>query len=322
MSYPTETLTLDASWLRHMGIYEPALKEQALETAMIPSAHIPQPDRHQGLDKVARYHWRMRDKPGNLVELNKGLLSIDPEYQREPNEDKISALANDWSWVACGALIVASRVGPDGGLFVVDGQHRYLAALKRSDITDLPCIVFETLEMKDEAEGFLAANTLRRPLGGVDKFKALVASDDHASICAEALVADAGRRVSRTSSTTTVACVASLTAWIRRDEEATARIWPLVVAVCNEQVLHDIILSGLVDLELRLEGGSLLEARWSKRVQEIGFSGLLNSAQKAAAFYARGGAKVWGLGMLKEINKRARTHALRVVGETGNEEQD
>jgi len=40
--------------------------------------------------------------------------------------------------------VVALR--DDNKWFVVDGQHRKLAADQRSDIRELPCLVFETNE--------------------------------------------------------------------------------------------------------------------------------------------------------------------------------
>ena len=110
---------------------------------------------HNGnITKVERYNWKMQDSPGALRMVKKGDLQVDHTYQRNANEMKLIAIAKDWSWIACGAIVVADR---EGVLFVVDGQHRVLAARKRSDIAELPCLVFKTHEAKQEAKGFLAA---------------------------------------------------------------------------------------------------------------------------------------------------------------------
>lgn len=49
--------------------------------------------------------------------------------------------------------------------------------------------------------------------------------------------------------------------------------------------------------------GGLNDRRLSKRLMEIGAQRLLDGATRAAAFYARGGPKVFADGMLQEINK-------------------
>ena len=80
-------------------------------------------------DKIERYDWKLLDQPGELRMLNKKVLRVDEQYQREATEPKVKEIARAWSWLACGALLVAER---DGVYFVFDGQHRALAALRRS----------------------------------------------------------------------------------------------------------------------------------------------------------------------------------------------
>jgi ParB-like chromosome segregation protein Spo0J len=67
-----------------------------------------------------------------------------------------------WDWSLCQPLAVAKR--DDGGLMVVDGQHRLEAARLRGDIEDLPCVVTAYRNAGDEAAAFVALNQQRRPL--------------------------------------------------------------------------------------------------------------------------------------------------------------
>ena len=128
------------------------------------------------VDKIERYGWTYRDEPGELKYINKNLLEIDESYQRTHNREKARSMASAWSWVACGTIIVGYRCGV---YFVIDGQHRVIASRFRSDIIELPCIVFKTEDREEEASGFLNANTLRKPVRIIDKYKALlVAKDD------------------------------------------------------------------------------------------------------------------------------------------------
>lgn len=121
------------------------------------------------LSKVERYGWKTAEGMGVMRLIDKRELRVDHVYQRdENNEDKILAMARNWSWLACGALIVGHR---SGLYYVIDGQNRWAASMKRQDIANLPCVVFEVADVADEARGFLAANTLRKGLSSVDRLK-------------------------------------------------------------------------------------------------------------------------------------------------------
>jgi len=93
-------------------------------------------EKAMGKSKIERYGWTVQDGQGELRLISKHDLAVDyASYQRIANNAKTLVLARDWSWIACGALIVASR---GGALHVVDGGHRLVAAMKRDDITMLP----------------------------------------------------------------------------------------------------------------------------------------------------------------------------------------
>lgn len=126
----------------------------------------------KGSDKIERYGWKVRDEKGNLEWLPKNNLHIDKAYQRNLSEEKRLRIASNFSWIAFGALSVALR--PDGTFWIIDGSHRHAAAMSRSDIKDVPCVLFSTVgDGVDEANGFLALNTARKPLEYLDKFNAL-----------------------------------------------------------------------------------------------------------------------------------------------------
>lgn len=124
-----------------------------------------------GPSKKDVYKWTTWGSPPVFVgKMHKNHLAVDPVYQRDPCRSKIELLCANWKWVAVGALLVARR--NDGRHFIYDGQHRWYAALRRSDITELPCIVTEIESVEEEAEAFLEANTARLRLGSVDRFNA------------------------------------------------------------------------------------------------------------------------------------------------------
>ena len=82
---------------------------------------------------------RMEPARGQLPALQWCLieqLQIDEGYQRGIEEggsqSLIRRIAQGWDWRLCQVLVVARR--EEGGLFVVDGQHRLAAARMRGGI--------------------------------------------------------------------------------------------------------------------------------------------------------------------------------------------
>lgn len=128
-------------------------------------------------------------------------LQIDESYQRSldvgGSQTLIRRIAIHWDWGLCQPLYVARRA--DGGLYVVDGQHRLAAARMRSDIAQLPCVVTHFQNAAAEAAAFVALNQERRPLSKLQIFKAALASGDpEAHIIVKALE-DAGLSLASTT---------------------------------------------------------------------------------------------------------------------------
>lgn len=129
-----------------------------------------------------------------------GELSIDPSYQRSiegsDSQRLIARIAVRWNWDLCQPLVVSRRMTPAGiAYFVIDGQHRLVAARLRGDIPQLPCVVVEYASAADEAASFVHLNQQRRPLGKLDVFKAAIASEDQRAVAIAQALADAGLRL-------------------------------------------------------------------------------------------------------------------------------
>src|SRR5689334_6103185 len=78
-----------------------------------------------------------RDRPGEFAMIDKTKLNVDLSYQRKTTKSRVDKIREEWSWIAFGAVSVALR--GDGEWFVMDGQHRVLAAMMRDDIKEVPC---------------------------------------------------------------------------------------------------------------------------------------------------------------------------------------
>lgn len=256
----------------------------------------------KGVDKTARYGWVTKDEPGELKMLHKDVLQIHPAYQRDVLPDKVKSITAEWSWLSLGALVVGER---GGEYWVIDGQHRTLAAKRRSDIAQLPCVVFKTADVKTEARGFLDLNTGRKPVTAVAKQKAMVAAGDEVAAYVQQQCEALGLEIkANVHSAGQLKCVA----WCARRAAENKDVFRAVLTIGAELSTQDQmpvserLLEGLWLLNARC-GDGLADKRLTKRLREKGARTLLDAANRAAAYYASGGGKVWAQGMLAELNK-------------------
>lgn len=264
--------------------------------------------RQSGKSKIDRYKWVTKDQPGTFAWIKKTDLFVDRSYQREANHSKVLAIASAWSWISCGAISVAHRTH-EGRYYVVEGQHRVMAALKRADVDVLPCMVFESEGQEHEAGGFYDANVNRRPVTTLERWNAQLVRKDETTVFVNNLILEAGRVPGKGSSPKEVRCLASLLRAATTNRSALLRLWPLLVTVCDGHAMHERVVDGLFYIEIRMrDGQSLTDKIWRDRVIRVGYEGLVSAAARASAFYSAGGAKVWATGMIEALNKGCRIH--------------
>jgi hypothetical protein len=256
-----------------------------------------------GVDKVKRYGWETKNSPGEFASLHKDVLRIHPAYQRAMIPGKVKEVTSCWSWISCGAIVVGER---GGEYWVIDGQHRVLAAKRRSDITHLPCLVFKTEGVKEEAIAFLDLNTGRKPVSSLGKFNAMITAGDQASLVVRKVTDDLGIVLkSAASKGKELKSVAWAVKRAAEDEEAFTRVMRAAAELCCDIPIQERLLDGLWYINERLPGG-IESKRFKERLQSVGVRRLLDAANKAAAYFVRGGASVWAIGMMDEINKGLR----------------
>lgn len=252
--------------------------------------------------KIDRYKWIVRGGPGVLMMIGKRDLQVNPEYQRELLEDKVRQMSASWSWLACSVITIGMR---DGVWWVIDGQHRVMAAMRRSDITELPCIVFELENIQDEARGFLDLNTLRKNMTSVDKLRASTVAGDEPARQFTELCRRLNLTLTRNGSTP--GTIKSANWGMRKmaeDPIATAIVMGLAAELSQTDHIsvQEKLLGGLWYLHKNGES-NLNDAKLRQRIKLRGAKALITEAGKASAFYSRGGDKIWAIGMLNSINK-------------------
>jgi hypothetical protein len=154
-------------------------------------------------------------------------LTVDKSYQRsidnEGSRRLIASIAANFDWRLCAPLVVSRRA--DGSKVIIDGQHRWAAAVRRGDLLQLPCCLFTYASPKDEARMFIVANRARKPMNRLDDFHAALAAADEDALEISRLVTEAGLTIARNTSSTAwkpreVAFTSSIATAIRRHSEA------------------------------------------------------------------------------------------------------
>jgi hypothetical protein len=265
----------------------------------------------QGLDKVARYNWTVRNAPGEFLMIHKNELEVDPAYQRNRiNQRRVDALTRAWDWIACGCLVVALR--DDNKWFVVDGQHRKLAADQRSDIGELPCLVFETTSRREEAVSFLAINHGRVGVGSLDRYRAQLLSGDKTAFAVEAMLASTGHRAGDKPSARTVSCVQCLYSLANEEQPRLARLWPLMAELHPDSPMTDMVIKGLWTVDKWLGERSVTEPPYREKLLVIGGKGLSHEIRREMALIGQGGSRVFACAIAKYLNKQRMPAHLKI----------
>jgi hypothetical protein len=264
-----------------------------------------------GQDKVTRYNWTVRNAPGEFLMIPKTELEVDPAYQRNRiNQRRVDALTRTWDWIACGCLIVALR--DDNKWFVMDGQHRKLAADQRSDIRELPCLVFETTHRREEALGFLAINQGRVGVGSLDRYRAQLLSGDTIATAVEAMLRSTGHRAGEKPSARTVSCVLCLYRLAAEDLAGFQRLWPLLAELHPDSPMTDLVIKGLWTVDKWLGERSVTEPPYREKLLGIGGLGLHHEIRREMAVIGQGGTRVFACAIAKCLNKQRMPAHLKI----------
>lgn len=116
-------------------------------------------------------------------------LQVDRSYQRDPSQRLVELLSEDYDIISAELLLISDRGdrnGGDvqGGLFIVNGQHRTLAA-RKAGMTKLDARVVDLTEVDDPARieaKFRLRTNVRVGDKSLERFKAQVRSRDPESL--------------------------------------------------------------------------------------------------------------------------------------------
>lgn len=201
--------------------------------------------------------------------------------------------------MACGTIVVAQRCNE---YYVVDGQHRVIASLRRSDIQKLPCLVFISDGRVEEAKAFININTNRKGMSTLDKFKALLVANDPTAIKLRDLFNKYGILfdVKDSRKPKSLKTIAPCLTMVEQDKVAFETTLRICSVLCQDRYIHEKLIVGIYYLLTHLSNN---DSRFEHRIYQVGAAKCLEGAEKASAFFSEGGSKVWGTGILTAINK-------------------
>jgi hypothetical protein len=112
-----------------------------------------------------------------IEQISIGKLNIDFSYQRTPAANRLEAIVKNYDPLLMQVLEVSRRA--DGSLYVIDGQHRMMAARQKfGEDHQLSCRIHQGLTVAQEAKMFVDLQRKRKSILQVEQFKAnLIAGD-------------------------------------------------------------------------------------------------------------------------------------------------
>ncbi len=252
----------------------------------------------------------MREYPLAMRWISVSELKIDERYQRSLLQDKISKIAKEWDWTACGAISVAKR---GNELFVVDGQHRIEAVKKvMGSEARVPCVVHDPRKssVESEAETFLKTNTARRGLTFADKFKALLAKGDTIAIEMNAAVKSLGRNIqtkgyANKSDPRILHFPSSLYSAWKKDAERAFLILQVTIDISGDEYVYRELFDGIFLFSRWIEDKypEIPFDKWSSRLKKIGRARLLDACRRFAIALKSRTSRGWAFGIVDEYNR-------------------
>jgi len=225
--------------------------------------------------------WNNPGQAGEFMWVPKGDIEIDHTYQRDELSGHVNKMAKNFTWRWFGTLSVERR--SSGRLFGIDGQQRLLAALKRPDITEVPCMVHVSKGVKGEAADYSGINNNRRNLQAYDKFKSELTQKIPLAVRINEMVQKNGYHIKyKTSEPYSFMAIGTLWSLSKRDEATTAEVFRYLAAIAIDgERIHQRVFHGMyLFVRYQRRGGYDFLAD-KERMQDLKMLGLKNIPKAA-----------------------------------------
>lgn len=189
---------------------------------------------------------------GKFRWIPKGIIGVDRTYQRNTvKANIIKKIARDFDWRKFGVVLVSER--KDGSLVAFDGQHRLEAAKLIDQIRDVPCLIFDSSTVTQEASGFVGVNRDRVLVTSIDKYRASVVAEDERAMNAESVMQTLGLEVRNDRNTSRfLRCPEVLLRIVNIDRGMAISCIKLCLRLTDDRPINRHLLDGLFDLCMKM----------------------------------------------------------------------
>lgn len=179
-----------------------------------------------------------------IVERKTGDLKVDPNVQRSVKPSRVKELAEFFDPAALGVLTTSLRTPED--IHLVDGQHRWLAAIKVGYEGVIQTMEYHGLTIPEEAALFRKLNNTQK-VSAIDRFLVSCVEQKPASVTLAKYMDDHGWTLSPSASEGKISAIGSLERiYARSPEAADATLAVLTTAWGHKPAaVHGALVEGL-----------------------------------------------------------------------------
>jgi hypothetical protein len=260
-------------------------------------------------DKVVKFKWAKPTSPGQQMLLAKSVLNVDDRYQRgQTSHEAVKRIARDWDWSLFGVIKIAKR--PDGTFWVFDGGHRTRAAFFRSDINDLPCIVFEWSDVADEARAFIAGARTSTRISSLDTFRAATVAMEPDACRTAALIKSLGMKVvQRATHQNELKCIHTIQNAVAENEEKATKCLQVCQVMAGDEPISGSVFRALFCLAQHFNGRDVI-SEFSEPLQQLTQAEAEKAIRQLKAEIGKGGQTIAAKAIVGLLNKGKKTRKL------------
>ena len=236
-----------------------------------------------------------------VTQIDKSLLQRAKGYQRPTSRKVVLKIAKNYDPLLFRPLTVSMQ--KDGALVVVDGEHRRQAAVERTDILTVPCIVHSGLSYREEAKLFYLLNSSSKKMSRFAAFNALMESEDTRALFIAEQIRNAGLRLLPSASSPGEVGAIEKIEMLQRGLTQPEFLSTLRLAakLCVDRPVSRDLLAGIValktDAKLRITDPGV-----QSRILSIGIGPIMTQITLAKMEFGKQSNNVCGLGIRRALD--------------------
>jgi len=246
----------------------------------------------------------------SLCMIMKEAIHVDKRYQRNTvSMKKINNIVNNWDWRIFGALTLAQR---SQDLYLIDGGHRWRAAMIRADIKVLPAKVYDFEQLKEEASAFVGINTTSTNVRPTDIHKAKVTANDEIAVQTEKIVDEFGYTISEEKGNKFKA-VNALNDCVSRDYDMAEQVFGLCSQISKNGHIPGYLVKAIFFIAEN-SNQNIFQNPWRKKLIDCGLEIVDAEVKRSRALTCQGGYKAAAYAIIGLLNKGRRVNKVHING--------